>query len=178
MDPIDRFMTERLIADRLRDTHLGDLLRMDGDSRIMDSIGGIRSEEATREYLQRNLSHWDAQGFGLWMLRLRSDNSFVGRAYVRHLRIAGNDEVAFGYALMPEFWGMGLATEIATAVVHLAFEQLGLDNLVAGVRPDNLPSRRVLEKVGARYEKDTTYKGVPHLLYRVRPGRSPSGGSA
>lgn len=170
MSSSDSFTTRRLIAGRLRQTDLDDLLRMDRDPRIMKTIGGVRSEEASREYLQRNLDHWDEHGFGLWMLRLRSDGTFVGRAYLRHLHIAGNDEMAIGYALIPKYWGLGLATEIAAAIVELAFSQLGFDDLVAGALPDNTASRRVLEKIGGRYERDTTYKGLPHVLYRIRRG--------
>lgn len=133
----------------------------------MGPLGGVRSAEESRQYLQRNLDHWSSQGYGLWMLRLRSDNSFVGRAYLRHLYIGGKDETAVGYALMPRYWDRGLATEIATAIVDLAFTRLGFDNIVAAVRPDNVASRRVLEKIGARFEGDTVYKRAPHRLYRI-----------
>jgi len=165
MKSLRLFTTPRLVAERLRESHLADLIRMDQDPRIMEQLGGVRSEDETREYLQRNLDHWDEHGFGLWRLSLDADGRLVGRAYLRHLHIGGKDEIAIGYALLPEFWGMGLATEIAAAVVDVAFRRLGLDNLVAGVRPDNLASRRVLEKVGAHYDRDVTYKGAPHMLY-------------
>ncbi|MGA7304299.1 MAG: GNAT family N-acetyltransferase [Rhodothermales bacterium] len=168
MVTLNRFTTKRLTAERLHALHLDDLLRMDGDPRVMDALGGVRSEVETREYLRRNLDHWDEHGFGLWMLSLRADDSFVGRASLRHLHIADKDEIAMGYALLPEFWGMGLATEIATAIADLALTQLGLDSVVAGVRPDNLASRRVLEKIGTRFERDTSYKEAPHMLYRLR----------
>lgn len=167
MGSIDHFITNRLIAERLVEADRDNLLRMDGDPGVMDPLGGVRSEAETREYLQRNLDHWDRHGFGLWMLSLLENSQFVGRTYLRHLRIGGNDELAIGYALLPQYWGMGLATEITAAIVDLAFSRLGLDNLVAGVRPDNAASRRVLDKVGAKYEKETTYKGAPHLLYRI-----------
>lgn len=166
-DSMDRFTTERLTAERLREAHLDNLLRMDQDPRIMNTLGGVRSEDQTREYLQRNLDHWDRHGFGLWILKLRVDGSFVGRAYLRHLHIGGNDEIAIGYALIPDYWGMGLATEIAAAIVDLAFSQIGLDDVVAGSLPENWASRRVLEKIGGRYERDTVYKELPHVLYRI-----------
>ncbi len=166
MDSADLFTTRRLTAQRLRDTHQDDLLRMDQDPRIMNSIGGVRSEEESRAYLQRNLDHWDKHGFGLWMLRLSADGSFVGRAALRNFHFAGNDEFVLGYALIPEYWGMGLATEVATAIVDLAFSRLGFDNLVAGTLSDHWVSRNVMEKVGGRYERDVTYKEAPHVLYR------------
>lgn len=169
------FATRRLLVERLREAHLDDLVRMDKDPLIMEPLGGVRSQADTRKYFHDNLRHWEAHGFGLWMLRLREDGRFVGRAYLRHLHIGGRDELAIGYALLPEFWGVGLATEIASAIVDLAHTRLGFSRLVAGVRPGNVASKRVLEKIGATYEKRATYKGVPHLLYRIDYSHSSSG---
>lgn len=164
---VDRFTTDRLEAERVRESHLADLLKMDRDPRIMDNVGGVRTEDETRAYLRTNLDHWEQNGFGLWMLRLREDGSFVGRAYLRHLRLDGNDEIAIGYALMPEHWGKGLATEIAGAIVKLAFEKLGFEDIVVGALPGNVASQRVIEKVGGRFELETTYKDTLHVFYRI-----------
>ncbi|HUF10633.1 MAG TPA: GNAT family N-acetyltransferase [Rhodothermales bacterium] len=164
---LNHFTTERLIADRLREAHLDDLLRMDQDPRIMKTLGGVRTEEESREYLRRNLDHWEEYGVGPWMLRLRDGENFVGRAYLRFLHITGTDEIGLGYALIPEYWGIGLATEIASAIVDIAFSQLAFDSVVAGSLPDNIASRNVLEKIGGRCEMETVYKGLPHVVYRI-----------
>ena len=55
-----------------------------------------------------------------------------------------------GYRLYPAFWGRGLATEGALALIELAFEQLHLDRVVATMMADNTGSRRVMEKCGLR----------------------------
>ena len=167
MTVFDHFTTERLIADRLREAHLDDLVRMDRDPRIMKTLGGVRTEEESGEYLKRNLDHWDEYGVGPWMLTLRDGENFVGRAYLRFLDITGNDEIGLGYALLPEYWGLGLATEIASKIIDIAFSQLAFDSVVAGSLPDNNASRNVLEKIGGRYEMETVYKGLPHVVYRI-----------
>lgn len=161
------FTTPRLSAERLRREHLDDILRMDQDERIMKTLGGVRTRKRSREYLRQNLAHWDRHGFGLWMLRLREDDSFVGRAYLRHVRVAPTEEIGLGYALLPEYWGMGLATEIASAIVDLAFSRLGFESIIVGSLPDNQASRRVIEKIGGRLERETIYKGLPHVFYRI-----------
>ena len=172
MTLFDRFTTERLLADRLREGHFDNLLRMDRDPRIMRTLGGVRTEEESRKYLQRNLDHWEEYGVGPWMLTLRDGENFVGRAYLRFLDITGTDEIGLGYALIPEYWGMGLATEIASAIIDIAFSQLAFDSVIAGSLPDNLASRKVLEKIGGRCEMETVYKGLPHVVYRIgRPNR-------
>ena len=44
-------------------------------------------------------------------------DSFVGRGGLRRIEIGGRNEIELAYTLTPEFWGQGLATEIATACV-------------------------------------------------------------
>ena len=56
-----------------------------------------------------------------------------------------------GYWLVPDVWGSGIATECATATVHLAFTELGAHSLWAGVTPHNHRSLRVLSKLGFEY---------------------------
>jgi RimJ/RimL family protein N-acetyltransferase len=127
-----------------------------------------------RDYLQRNLEHWDRYGHGLWILRGRDDGRFVGRSAVRHVELGGKDEIEVGYALMRQHWGYGLATEIAREMIKLAFSSLGITDLVAFTLLENVASRRVMEKAGGIYERDIIHAEELHMLYRFRP-TSPAG---
>jgi len=164
----DRFVTARLVAERLRPEHYADLLRMHADPVQMEMLGGVRDDAQTREYLERNLAHWDTFGFGAWMLRDGAGGAVAGRAILRHLDVDGLDEVEVGYSLHPEFWGRGLATEIAAACLVHARDDLRLTTVVAVTLPHNVRSRRVLEKVGMTYDRDWLHADIPHVLYRVR----------
>jgi RimJ/RimL family protein N-acetyltransferase len=73
-----------------------------------------------------------------------------------------------GYALYPEWWGRGFATEMARGLVRMGFGELGCRSLVAITRPDNLGSRHVLEKAGLQYEGDIAHGGILLALYRIR----------
>jgi RimJ/RimL family protein N-acetyltransferase len=163
---LDSFSTARLRAERLTPSHLVALRGMDRDPQFMALLGGPRDEAQTADYLARNLQHWDDYGFGVWILREAGDNRVAGRALLRHLLVEGQDEVELGYGLHPEFWGRGLATEIATACLRIGRDQLRLPSVVAITRPANAGSQRVLTKVGLVYERDVTHEGVPHLLFR------------
>jgi RimJ/RimL family protein N-acetyltransferase len=57
---------------------------------------------------------------------------------------------------------------MASTLVGLARERLGLEEIVAFTLPHNVASRRVMEKVGFRYERDIEWAGLPHVLYRQR----------
>lgn len=164
---LDTFTTPRLHAERVAPAHLPEIRRMHRDARVMATLGGVRTEDQTHAYLARNLEHWERYGFGLWIVRTAARDAVVGRACVRHLDVEGTPEIEIGYAFYPEWWGQGLATEVANRCLAIGRFELGLDSLVAITRPANEGSRRVMEKVGMAYERDVTHAGVPHVLYRT-----------
>lgn len=171
---LERFDTSRLYAERLRADHLADLLALHADPRMMATLGGVRTDAQTRAFLAANLDHWERCGFGLWMLHDRAGR-LAGRAGLRRVAIAGIEETEIAYALLPDFWGRGLATEIARALRDIGFARLGLSSLVAFTLPDNRASRRVMEKLGLRFERAFEHAGLPHVLYRIARDATPAG---
>jgi RimJ/RimL family protein N-acetyltransferase len=83
---VDTFETKRLVAVRLRDEHLGEILRMHRDPKIMATLGGLRADDETAHYLRYlrdNLDHWNWYGYGIWSFSDRVDGRFAGRASLR-----------------------------------------------------------------------------------------------
>jgi [ribosomal protein S5]-alanine N-acetyltransferase len=161
----DSFTTDRLRAERLSEAHWDAIRALHAHPVHMALLGGPRTEDATRAYMDRNLRHWDRYGFGLWILRDMHDE-IIGRGAIRHLDVEGTDEVELGYGFYPAYWGRGLATEIAKKFLQLGLTELRLPTMVAITRHANVGSQRVLEKIGLVYERDILEEGVPHLLYR------------
>ena len=159
--------TTRLTATPLSADDLDALCALHRDPAVMATLGGVRSDERTRAYIEQNVAHWGAHGFGLWIFRDRATGAFVGRGGLRHVVLEGRAEVEIAYALARAAWGKGLATEIAAACVDLAFGRLSLRDLVAFTAPDHRASRRVMEKVGFHYERDIVYHDLAHVLYRL-----------
>lgn len=165
----DSFTTARLRAERLRPEHTAEIHRMHQDAEQMAMLGGIRDEAQTAAYMERNLKHWDEHGFGLWLLRSASDGRVAGRALLRHLTLDGADEVEVGYSFYPAYWGVGLATEIASACLVHGRESLGLSSVVALTKPANIPSQRVMTKIGMVFEREFDHETIPHVLFRTAP---------
>jgi RimJ/RimL family protein N-acetyltransferase len=101
---------------------------------------------------------------------------FVGLAVPRFVA-AFTPCVEIGWRLDPAYWGRGLATEGARAVVGHAFDVLHLDELVSFTIPGNTRSRRVMEKVGMTHDPREDFDhplllpGHPmrrHVLYRLK----------
>ncbi len=160
--------TRRLSAERLSDAHFGELCRMHRDERVMATLGGTRSDEETRRFLRSNLDHWERHGYGLFVFRERTSGDFVGRGGLRRVALDGRDEIELAYAVMAEFWGRGLAREMAQASLELGFDRLGLADIVALTLTGNVASRRVMERLGFRFERDIVHAGLPHVHYRWR----------
>jgi RimJ/RimL family protein N-acetyltransferase len=129
-----------------------------GDPRVtalIDARGHLEAA-AVRERLEKDLRSQRQNGMQFWPFFLRSTGELVGCCGLR-LRDPVRRVLELGYALRPEFWGKGLATEAAGAVVEHAFATLGAAALFAGHHPDNTASRRTLEKLGFRYTHDEPF---------------------
>ena len=162
------FDTARLSAARLRQNHFPDIRCLHTDARVMAHLGGIKTEEESAAYLERNLSHWDTHEHGVWMLTERGGAAPIGLAVLRHLDVEGVDEVETGYAFLEPQWGRGYATEILQACLAAGFERLRLPSIVAVTTPENAVSQHVLRKGGLVFEKDFRRGEEPLKLFRIR----------
>lgn len=167
MASIEHLVTSRMIADRIAESDFDDLLRLGQDPQVAATLGGIRTEAEVRAMLREAIAHWDRHGFGVWVFRDRGSNAFIGRAGLRAVTVEDEDVIELLYALMPEYWNRGLASEMARAILDAAAQSLHLREVVAFTLPHNLGSRRVMEKAGFRYQRDITWAGLPHVLYRL-----------
>jgi RimJ/RimL family protein N-acetyltransferase len=160
--------TARLSLRPLGRADLPEIAAMHQDARVMATLGGLRSREDSERFVDAIAEHWERRGFGLWVARERETGEFAGRGGLHAVDVLGRAEVEVAYALLPPFWGRGLATELAAASVRVAFDELGLADLVAFALVDNRASQRVMEKLGFRYENDLERAGLPHRLFRLR----------
>jgi ribosomal-protein-alanine N-acetyltransferase len=81
---------------------------------------------------------------------LKDTQEFIGWCGLDHLDETQVDPALF-YLLKAAYWGQGLATEAAGALLRYAFAQLELTSIHGGAAPQNLASKRVMEKIGMRY---------------------------
>ncbi len=168
---LERVQTARLVASRLTEADLPDLLELLRDPRVAATLsltGQPPSEDEVHAGLIEAIGHWELQGFGLWLLREHSSGRPVGRGGLQHTIVTGQDEVEVAWAIAPELWGRGFATELARAAIDAAFGPLELPAVIAYALPDNKASRRVMEKCGFAYDRPIETQDVPQVLYRLR----------
>lgn len=161
--------TPRMRGERLGPRHLDLLAPILADPRVGATMGGVRTRHEVAEQLAAEEERWARDGMGYWMFFLAETGEPVARGGLSRAVFDGRAEVEVGWTVAPEHWGRGLATELGAAAVAVAFERLGLSDVVAYTLPQNAASRRVMEKLGFVYEKTAPYKLYgDHVLYRLR----------
>ena len=119
-----------------------------------------------------------AYGYGRFACVWKESGAVIGFSGVKYVPEIGDTEL--GYRFLPEFWGMGLATEAGSASIEFARSDLGLTRLVAMVHPDNVASAKVLTKLGFAVEKQLRYSGLQGVdvnLFALDLGRATPGTS-
>lgn len=163
--------TPRLWLRRFRRDDLGALQVVLGDAETMRFYPGPYDGGRCAAWIEDNVQRYGRDGFGLYAMVLRETGELVGDCGPALRRIEGTMEPEIGWHVRRDLWGRGLAPEAAAACRDHAFGPLGLTRVTALVRPVNLPSRRVAEKIGMEVERRVLHAGLPHLLYVLeRPG--------
>ena len=129
---------------------------------------GIPSYEETRQELEWIVNEcYVKYGFGMWAAIHKGTGKFIGRCGLCPMDIVGREEIEVAYMIAKEYWGQGLATEAAQAILKFGCEEMGLPRLVCVINPANRASARVAEKIGMTLEINGDVNGEPTLLYAL-----------
>jgi RimJ/RimL family protein N-acetyltransferase len=180
MDQND-LQTDRLRLRRWLPADREPFAALNADPRVTRYLGGPLSREESDALAARIETHFDQRGFGLWAVEIRGGASFAGYIGLAVPRFEARFTpcVEIGWRLGAEHWGQGYAPEGARAALAFGFEALGLEEIVSFTVPANLPSRRVMEKIGMTHNPADDFdhpflpEGHPlrrHVLYRIACG--------
>ena len=166
--------TPRLILRRQVPDDLEDLWALYSDTQITKYIPDApRTREEARQELEWHMNgHPKNPQLGLWATIHRASEKFIGRCGLLPWTIDGQQEVEVAYTIARPYWGQGLATEAATAILQFGFEKLNLARLICLIDPDNIASQRVAEKIGMSFERRVDEgEYTPFFIYSInRPG--------
>jgi ribosomal-protein-alanine N-acetyltransferase len=126
--------------------------------------GGVPwTDEKIRSFVNRQIQLYEERGYCRWKLTLKGSSDLAGFCGVG----LSEDVPEIGWWLATRYWGRGLATEAARVALRHAFEISPLDRIISIVRPANLASIRVVEKIGLARETEYVRDGVPLLRYAI-----------
>jgi RimJ/RimL family protein N-acetyltransferase len=155
--------TERLTFREMTDADLDAMADLLGDPQVMRYYPRSKTRDEAQRWIDWNQANYRDVGFGLWIIET-SDGRFVGDCGLTMQEVEGEHEVEVGYHVRPEFQNQGLATEAARATKAVAVEH-GLLRLIAIINPENVPSQRVAEKIGLRYERTVDHPDGKQTIY-------------
>jgi RimJ/RimL family protein N-acetyltransferase len=156
--------TARLRLRTWREDDLAPYARICADPEVMRHLSGPMTREQSEEQVSEFVRHWEERGFGLWAVEEKPSGAFIGLLYHEDWS-EGEHRTEVGWRLDRPFWGRGLATEGATASLRYGFEKLGLERIISIAVPENLASRRVMEKLGMTLRGETRFKGYDVVWY-------------
>lgn len=177
VERFDELTTERLLMRRWRQADREPFAAMNADHDVMRHFPAVLERAASDAFLDRLEARFETQGFGLWALERRDTGDFIGFTGLNPMPPgvphAGGMEV--GWRLATSAWGQGFATEAGRAAVDLAFGPLGFDELWSMTAVSNLPSQRVMQRLGMTLSTHFEHPAVPedspvrpHVLYGLR----------
>lgn len=177
-----QLQTERLLLRRWRFTDLEPFAAINADPAVMEQFPAPLSTAESAKLIERAECSLEEHRFGLWALELREDGAFVGCVGLLQVEIEVDFAPAteIGWRLARAYWGRGLATEAAGAVLSYGFQELGLAEIVAFTAVTNKRSRRVMARLGMLREdtEDFLHPSLSgdhplaaHVLYRMDAAR-------
>ncbi len=164
--PEPELETPRLLLRPMQATDLEALLCIFTDPKVMAAFESAPFDrQQMAEWLQRNLDHQAAWGYGLFSVILRTNGLLIGDCGLEVMSVEGVQVAELGYDFRSEYWNQGFATEAALAVRDYAFTILNLPQLISLIRVGNVASQRVAEKIGMRCISEFTRYGHQYWKY-------------
>lgn len=162
--------TERLSLRPFREDDVSALWELSQDPDVIRFIGDRRAPTLQESWraVAGWIGHWAMRGYGQWAIEERGSGRFIGRAGIINPAEWPGPEV--GYMLGREWWGHGFATEAAGAAMSWGFRELGFDDLISLIDPQNHPSIAVATRLGETLRGETTLLGIPVLVYGISRG--------
>jgi len=178
-DGVRELRTQRTLLRNWVDADQEPWVAMNADPDVRRYFSSVATREQALAEAQRARANLARRGWGPWVLEVPGVLPFAGfvglfvPAWSAHFTPA----VEIGWRLPRGAWGQGYASEAAAAAAAFALDMLELDELVAITVPDNLPSRRVMARIGMQHdtEGDFAHPAIAadhpfsrHVLYRLR----------
>ncbi|GAB5505337.1 MAG: GNAT family N-acetyltransferase [Rhizobiaceae bacterium] len=156
--------TERLMLRGFKREDLAALTAFYADENNARYIGGTRPAYRVYGLMSAFVGHWELYGLGWWAMEEKAGGKFVGYCGFNNPPDWPDREI--GWAVFPQFQGHGYASEAALTARAEIYRLGGPMKLVSYIDPDNTPSRRVAEKLGAVLEDTIELRGGPAQVWR------------
>jgi ribosomal-protein-alanine N-acetyltransferase len=126
------------------------------------------AEDACKNWYKKQAWRYENNMGGMNALIEKSSGRLIGHCGLLVQTADEITELEIGYSLLPEFWGMGYASEAAIKCKNFAFEHKLTKSLISIISLTNTPSQKVALKNGMIIDKETIYKGNKVFIFRTK----------
>ncbi|MEI9973489.1 MAG: GNAT family N-acetyltransferase [Ignavibacteriota bacterium] len=158
--------TARLILDVWQPSDWTAFRPIAQDPEVMRYITGGRpwTDEQIRGFVDKQIRAYAERGFCRWRLLDAASREFMGFCGVGYWLHA----LEIGWWLARPYWGRGFATEAAQCALRDVFERVGLEHVISVAMVGNTASRRVMEKLGMRWQREFESDGSALVQYEIQ----------
>jgi len=170
--------TEHLILRTWKEEDIEPMTAIDKDPLVCKYFPALGNREATLAFIKGNTEFYHQHGFMFYAVELKSTHEMIGFIGLKRPSFEAHftPAIEIGWRLASKHWNKGYATEGAKVALNYGFNQLNLDEIVSFTVVDNIPSRRIMEKIGMHHNPTDDFdhpklaQGNPlrrHVLYRL-----------
>jgi ribosomal-protein-alanine N-acetyltransferase len=170
--------TDRLILRPWRSEDREPFAALNDDPEVMAHFPSHLTREQSDAMADRITTFLDERGWGLWAVEVADTGEFAGFTGLSIPRFEAPfmPAVEIGWRLARGAWGRGIASEAAWASMAHGFSELGLEEVVAMIVPDNVRSQSVATRLGMVRDETADFDhplvpesspGRRHWLYRI-----------
>jgi RimJ/RimL family protein N-acetyltransferase len=152
---------------------------------VMRHLGGVQTPEEWRAAFERIRGFQDEFGHTFWIVEAKAHGEIQGFCGLKRVNAPGAGDLTgqfeIGWRLRPEAWGRGIAKEAALASLDLAFGRFEAPHVVALTIPANLPSQKLMERLGMTRRADLDFRDTrfgdemnPTIVWRIDAGEWPA----
>ena|ERR1700761_1279758 len=158
--------TPRLLVREFKKREEDLLVNLYSDERVTRHVHKRTAEDTRRQFADAVKAYKTHPGLGRWGIFDPKTQDFIGVCILKPAD-ADPSRIELGYVLAAKYWGAGLATELATALVTYGFEKKGLNEICACTSPQNTASQNVLTKAGLKRDGNIFWHNTDLTFFRI-----------
>lgn len=164
------FETERLRVRRFTGTDGDHYFSLNGNEEVMRYIRPPRTRQESDEQLQQILQEYSAYPMsktGRWGVEDKASGRFIGSFVIIPIPTEP-EKIQLGYSFIPEYWGKGLGTELASAGLQYFLKNTTIPEIYGVTETPNIASQKVLLKAGFTFHEKKIEEGKELTVFIVR----------
>ncbi|WP_075617962.1 GNAT family N-acetyltransferase [Paenisporosarcina indica] len=144
----ERLILRKVILEDIEDMHL-----YGSDEEVSKYVtwNTHETKSDTKDFVEFVLNKYENKQVSPWGIEYKENGKFIGT--IDFVWWQPNQKIAeIGYVISKDYWGKGLATEVAKEIIKFGFEEMNLVRIQARCDVENIGSARVMEKAGMSFE--------------------------